>query len=51
MWEMVYNLVDNGIRYGRENGFVSVRVDCHGLTVIDDDAFTGAGVKYVKQSV
>ena len=36
MWELVYNLVDNGIRYGRENGFVSVRVDHHGLTVIDD---------------
>ncbi len=36
MWELVYNLVDNGIRYGREDGFVNVRVDHHGLTVIDN---------------
>lgn len=36
MWELVYNLVDNGIRYGREGGFVSVRVDRHGLTVTDN---------------
>jgi len=36
MWELVYNLVDNGIRYGREGGFVSVRVDRRGLTVADD---------------
>ena len=36
MWELVYNLVDNGIRYGREGGFVNVRVDRHGLTVIDN---------------
>lgn len=36
MWELVYNLVDNGIRYGREDGFVNVRVDRNGLTVIDN---------------
>ena len=36
MWELVYNLVDNGIRYGREDGFVSVRVDRNGLTVTDN---------------
>ena len=36
IWELVYNLVDNGIRYGRENGFINVRVDPHGLTVIDN---------------
>lgn len=36
MWELVYNLVDNGIRYGREGGFVNVRIDRHGLTVVDN---------------
>ena len=36
MWELVYNLVDNGIRYGREGGFVSLRVDKGALTVIDN---------------
>ncbi len=36
MWELVYNLVDNGIRYGKNGGFVNVRVDRHGLTVTDN---------------
>ena len=36
MWELVYNLVDNGIRYGKEGGFVNVRIDRHGLTVVDN---------------
>lgn len=36
IWELVYNLMDNGIRYGREGGFVNVRIDPHTLTVMDN---------------
>jgi len=36
IWELIYNLIDNGIRYGREGGFVNVRVDPGRLTVVDD---------------
>ena len=36
MWELAYNLMDNGIRYGKNGGFVSIRVDRRGLTVTDN---------------
>jgi len=36
MWELAYNLMDNGVRYGREGGFVHIRVDRCGLTVTDN---------------
>lgn len=36
MWELLYNLIDNGIRYGREGGFVRVRIDKDGVTVLDN---------------
>lgn len=36
IWELVYNLMDNGIRYGRKGGFVNVRIDPHTITVIDN---------------
>lgn len=26
IWEMIYNLVDNGIRYGKERGFIKVEI-------------------------
>ena len=38
--EVVYNLIDNAIRYNRDNGTVSVRVHHHVLTVRD----TGIGI-------
>lgn len=38
--ELVYNLIDNAIRYNRDNGSVSVRVHHHVLTVRD----TGIGI-------
>lgn len=27
VWELIYNLVDNGIRYGVKNGFVQVKIE------------------------
>lgn len=27
IWEIIYNLVDNGIRYGKERGFVKVQIE------------------------
>lgn len=36
MWGLLYNLVDNGIRYGREGGFVRVRIDPGCVTVLDN---------------
>ncbi|MBQ2956656.1 MAG: hypothetical protein IJE08_09370 [Clostridia bacterium] len=36
MWELIYNLVDNGVRYGKAGGFVRVRIDPDGLTVADN---------------
>lgn len=36
MWELAYNLMDNGVRYGKDGGFVSIRVDQCGLTVADN---------------
>ena len=38
--ELIYNLIDNAIRYNRDNGTVSVRVHHHVLTVRD----TGIGI-------
>ncbi len=44
--EMVYNLIDNAIRYNRDNGTVSVRVHQHVLTVRD----TGIGIPKAHQA-
>lgn len=44
--ELVYNLVDNAIRYNRDNGSVSVRVHHHVLTVRD----TGIGIPKAHQA-
>lgn len=44
--ELVYNLMDNAIRYNRDNGTVSVRVDERTLVVRD----TGIGIPKNQQS-
>ena len=44
--ELIYNLVDNAIRYNRDNGSVSVRVHHHVLTVRD----TGIGIPKAHQA-
>ncbi|MBR0424888.1 MAG: PAS domain-containing protein [Clostridia bacterium] len=44
--ELVYNLIDNAIRYNRDNGSVSVRVHHHVLTVRD----TGIGIPKAHQA-
>ena len=44
--ELIYNLIDNAIRYNRDNGSVSVRVHHHVLTVRD----TGIGIPKAHQS-
>lgn len=44
--ELIYNLIDNAIRYNRDNGSVSVRVYHHVLTVRD----TGIGIPKAHQS-
>jgi light-regulated signal transduction histidine kinase (bacteriophytochrome) len=36
IWELIYNLIDNAIRYGRDGGSVCVRIDGAGFTVVDD---------------
>ena len=40
LFELIYNLLDNAIRYNRDNGTVSVRVAEHAITVRD----TGIGI-------
>ncbi len=40
LWELVYNLVDNAIRYNRSGGSVQVRLTAHAITVAD----TGIGI-------
>ena len=27
IWELIYNLVDNGIRYGKERGFIEIKIE------------------------
>ena len=44
--ELVYNLIDNAIRYNRDNGSILVRVHHHVLTVRD----TGIGIPKAHQS-
>ncbi|MBR0082040.1 MAG: PAS domain-containing protein [Clostridia bacterium] len=44
--ELIYNLIDNAIRYNRDNGSVSVRVHHHVLTVRD----TGIGIPKAHQN-
>lgn len=36
MFEMIYNLVDNAIRYGKMGGHVKIRIDERTMTVVDD---------------
>lgn len=36
IWELVYNLVDNGIRYGKEGGFIKIRIDEKTMTILDN---------------
>lgn len=36
VWEILYNLVDNAIRYGKDGGFVRIVLDPHGFSVSDD---------------
>lgn len=36
MWEIIYNLIDNSIRYGREGGYVNVRLADDEITVVDN---------------
>ncbi len=40
LWELVYNLIDNGIRYNRPNGSVTITLSGHTLAVSD----TGIGI-------
>ena len=44
--ELIYNLIENAIRYNRDNGSVSVRVHHHVLTVRD----TGIGIPKAHQA-
>lgn len=44
--ELIYNLIDNAIRYNRDNGSVTVRVHHHVLTVRD----TGIGIPKAHQA-
>lgn len=44
--ELIFNLIDNAIRYNRDNGSVTVRVHHHVLSVRD----TGIGIPKVHQS-
>ena len=46
IWEILYNLSDNAIRYGREGGYVLIRFAENGFSVADD----GIGVAPVHQS-
>lgn len=34
MWELIYNLVDNAIRYGKKNGFAQVKIESTGKNTI-----------------
>ena len=36
VWEILYNLVDNAIRYGKDGGFVRIVLEPHGFSVSDD---------------
>jgi len=36
VWEILYNLLDNAIRYGREGGHVNIRLSPHQMIVADD---------------
>ena len=36
VWEILYNLVSNAIRYGREGGYAKVQLSAEGLCVDDD---------------
>lgn len=36
IWEILYNLLDNAIRYGKEGGYVNVRLSAHQIVVEDD---------------
>ncbi len=36
LWEILYNLADNAIRYGKQGGSIMIRLDRNRLTVRDD---------------
>lgn len=36
VWEILYNLIDNAIRYGRKGGYVKIRMGKHQLAVEDN---------------
>ena len=46
VWEILYNLADNAIRYGREGGYVLIQLHPDGFSVEDD----GIGISPVHQS-
>lgn len=46
IWEILYNLTDNAIRYGREGGYVHIRLGPYGFYVEDN----GIGIDAAHQS-
>ena len=46
VWEILYNLTDNAIRYGREGGYVHIRLGPDGFSVEDN----GIGIDAAHQS-
>ncbi len=45
IWELIYNLVDNGIRYGRERGFIKVQIETLNDKVILTVKDNGIGIE------
>ncbi len=44
VWEIIYNLVDNSIRYGKERGFIKVQIDSTKESVILTVKDNGIGI-------